>query len=738
MGIEIMMETSTRSARNRRVAAIMAWAVLVGTALILWNGRLQDSIRSVGDEPVAFVLAAFSAFVGVFAWLLFNPGRRAASESPVLFFAAGATLFPPPIIGFCLMPVDSPLRGWLTVGLFLLCVIAVLSHVPDDFFGVPRGRNSYMTPIPTFDSVDDTIMNPDAAWFTFEDLTRILPHTERPSLAPRSYLQQDTIRPAAPTVRSQDKIASEVDDILGSDFDLGLLDEDLTEFDRQPPQQESSRRISQQRTTSNIDRRSDEANPAIRSTANEDARNRQAEIEARLANANAQGNVFESFENSQRPQPTDAKTRYITASANTKTLSQRYQQLRTPGSKHPSNTSANITARSAAAATAATIRSQLAGKNRTTLAGQNTAGQNTAGQTGSGLAASSRSALRNQPSSTDIQYGELDVHRGQQPSGSTSHERRQKTSGSSRQQDRRQKESRAEDSAKTRRAEEAEAKQRRATEAREERERIERDRAERARQKADAERRQEQSAQSNRSDRVSRFEQRQQAATRQAEVREEQLGRSSQNDSPQTDRKLVRQTTSEDRSDSAKVEAPKPKRRSALDIATAGILGAGAAAGLSKSEASDQTEAPDLDAAASQGLFGTVRDLFNKPKTSEPEEETTGAEEFESAVDSVKAKSTSNQDVSIERTIDASGAEMVEGVAVVRFERGQKKANVHIPFAPPMKGQPEVEVECVGGEQLRLKVPMAEPYGMRIEARRSNTSEALEAEIGFAAMADEE
>ena len=81
---------------------------------------------------------------------------------------------------------------------------------------------------------------------------------------------------------------------------------------------------------------------------------------------------------------------------------------------------------------------------------------------------------------------------------------------------------------------------------------------------------------------------------------------------------------------------------------------------------------------------------------------------------------------------------MVEGVAVVQFERGQKKANIHIPFSPPLQGVPEVDVECVGGESLRLKVPTPQPFGMRIEARRSNTSEAMEAEIAFAAIAEPE
>ena len=158
-----MKETFTRASRDRRVVALMAWAGLVVTAFNLWNSRVSGFIRVVSDEPVAFLLAAFAAFVGVFAWMLYNPGRRSAAESPGLFLAMAATLFPPPVIGFCLMPESSPLRWWLALGIFLLCVIAVLSHVPDEFFSVPRGRHTYFTPIPTFDRVGDNVMDPDAA-----------------------------------------------------------------------------------------------------------------------------------------------------------------------------------------------------------------------------------------------------------------------------------------------------------------------------------------------------------------------------------------------------------------------------------------------------------------------------------------------------------------------------------------------------------------------------------------------
>lgn len=87
-----------------------------------------------------------------------------------------------------------------------------------------------------------------------------------------------------------------------------------------------------------------------------------------------------------------------------------------------------------------------------------------------------------------------------------------------------------------------------------------------------------------------------------------------------------------------------------------------------------------------------------------------------------------------ERIRDEYGGEMVEGTVRVVFETGQKRANLHIPFTPPLPGIPEVECESVGDDVLRLKVPVRQPYGIRIEARRSDASGPLETEIGFAAV----
>ncbi len=70
----------------------------------------------------------------------------------------------------------------------------------------------------------------------------------------------------------------------------------------------------------------------------------------------------------------------------------------------------------------------------------------------------------------------------------------------------------------------------------------------------------------------------------------------------------------------------------------------------------------------------------------------------------------------------------------VRFDKGQKRANLHVPFSPPLAGMPDVECECVGDESLRLKVPVRQSYGIRIEVRRSNADEALDTEVGFAAV----
>ena len=91
-------------------------------------------------------------------------------------------------------------------------------------------------------------------------------------------------------------------------------------------------------------------------------------------------------------------------------------------------------------------------------------------------------------------------------------------------------------------------------------------------------------------------------------------------------------------------------------------------------------------------------------------------------------------DVKMERLKDELGGEMIDGTIRVFFEVGQKRAHLHVPFSPPLAGLPDVECEAVSDDSVRCKVAVRQPYGIRIEARRSDASQALQTDIGFAAV----
>ncbi|MEY2725559.1 MAG: hypothetical protein RLZZ458_1426 [Planctomycetota bacterium] len=90
--------------------------------------------------------------------------------------------------------------------------------------------------------------------------------------------------------------------------------------------------------------------------------------------------------------------------------------------------------------------------------------------------------------------------------------------------------------------------------------------------------------------------------------------------------------------------------------------------------------------------------------------------------------------VRMERTEDDFGGVMIEGIARAGFAVGQKRVNLQIPLSPPLPGVPEVECEPTGHEPLRVRVALRQPYGLRIEVRRSEASQPLEAEISFSAV----
>lgn len=89
----------------------------------------------------------------------------------------------------------------------------------------------------------------------------------------------------------------------------------------------------------------------------------------------------------------------------------------------------------------------------------------------------------------------------------------------------------------------------------------------------------------------------------------------------------------------------------------------------------------------------------------------------------------------LKRTTDDSGSERIEGTIRVNFEAGQRQATVHIPFIPALATMPRIDCHPLDGSHVRLKVGLAQKFGTRIEARRSDSgAEPLVVEIGFTAI----
>lgn len=84
---------------------------------------------------------------------------------------------------------------------------------------------------------------------------------------------------------------------------------------------------------------------------------------------------------------------------------------------------------------------------------------------------------------------------------------------------------------------------------------------------------------------------------------------------------------------------------------------------------------------------------------------------------------------------EEGGAETVEGGLKVTFAPGQRQEVLHVSFCPPLAGVPEVECEVLDDVPVQVRVTAAQPYGLRIEARRDDVREALTTEISFAATA---
>jgi hypothetical protein len=87
------------------------------------------------------------------------------------------------------------------------------------------------------------------------------------------------------------------------------------------------------------------------------------------------------------------------------------------------------------------------------------------------------------------------------------------------------------------------------------------------------------------------------------------------------------------------------------------------------------------------------------------------------------------------RRREASGGETVTGWCRVELAAGQRVANLHVGFCPPLPSVPRVTVQQHDGVPLAVKLAQVMPYGVRVELRRGiPIEEAAAALIGFEAF----
>jgi hypothetical protein len=76
---------------------------------------------------------------------------------------------------------------------------------------------------------------------------------------------------------------------------------------------------------------------------------------------------------------------------------------------------------------------------------------------------------------------------------------------------------------------------------------------------------------------------------------------------------------------------------------------------------------------------------------------------------------------SMSRVTQNDGSETIEGTVTLRFDAGQQIGVVHLPFSPPLVGQPQVSCYLLEDLPVRLRVTATHTYGVRLEARRVET-----------------
>jgi hypothetical protein len=69
------------------------------------------------------------------------------------------------------------------------------------------------------------------------------------------------------------------------------------------------------------------------------------------------------------------------------------------------------------------------------------------------------------------------------------------------------------------------------------------------------------------------------------------------------------------------------------------------------------------------------------------------------------------------RTLASDGTESLSGLLRTPIAAGQRTANVHVAFCPPLAATPELQVEQTAGPPARIKTAQLLPYGARLDLK---------------------
>jgi len=77
----------------------------------------------------------------------------------------------------------------------------------------------------------------------------------------------------------------------------------------------------------------------------------------------------------------------------------------------------------------------------------------------------------------------------------------------------------------------------------------------------------------------------------------------------------------------------------------------------------------------------------------------------------------------LSRLTTPHGQELIEGWVSVDFAAGQRTAQAHLAFCPPLRGTPEMHLEQIDGPAARIKAAQVLPFGVRLELKLDQPTE---------------